>query len=105
MSRAKLLALAWVSLVALLPGAALAEVWRILRPGGRLIARELVREGDLPDEIAHDPTAWNASLGGVLEEKEWRRLLDAAGFANLVIAGHRPFNPVIAVRIEAVKPA
>ncbi|HBK78362.1 MAG TPA: hypothetical protein DDZ83_01530 [Nitrospinae bacterium] len=84
--------------------AALAEIWRILRPGARLIARELIREGELPVEIAQDPTAWNASLGGVLEEGEWLRLLKGAGFSNVVISGHRPFRPVIAVRIEAVKP-
>ena len=47
---------------------ALAEAHRILKPGGRLIARELIREGELPDEIAQDPQAWNASLGGVCEQ-------------------------------------
>lgn len=83
---------------------ALSEIWRILRPGARLIARELIREGELPNEVAQDPTAWNASLGGVLEEEEWLNLLKGAGFLNVLITGHRPFRPVIAVRIEAVKP-
>ena len=84
--------------------AALAEVARILRPGGRLIARELFREGALPPEIAEDPTAWNASLGGVLEEGEWRGMLEEAGFVDIDISGHRPFAPVIAARIEAARP-
>ena len=84
--------------------AALAEVARILRPGGRLIARELFREGALPPEIAEDPQAWNASLGGVLEEGDWREMLEEAGFTGIDISGHRPFAPVIAARIEALKP-
>ena len=84
--------------------AAFAEAARILRPGGRLIARELVREGDLPGDLAQDPAAWNASLGGVPLEDELYDLLCEAGFAGVRITGHRPFPPVISIRLEAVKP-
>ncbi len=84
--------------------AAFAEAARILRPGGRLIACELVREGDLPDDLAQDPVAWNASLGGVPLEDELYDLLREAGFAGVRITGHTPFPPVIAIRLEAAKP-
>ncbi|MBI3127134.1 MAG: methyltransferase domain-containing protein [Candidatus Tectomicrobia bacterium] len=83
--------------------AALAEAARILRTGGRLVAREMVRAGPLPAEIERDSSAWNASLGGVPEEDEWRAWLAQAGFAGVRISHHRPFPPVAAVRIEAVK--
>ena len=82
---------------------ALAEAHRILKPGGRLVARELIREGELPIEIAQDPQAWNASLGGVCEEAEWESLLAGAGFREVEISGHAPFRPVISVRIHARK--
>jgi SAM-dependent methyltransferase len=84
--------------------AAFAEAARILRPGGRLIARELVRERDLPGDLAQDPAAWNASLGGVPLENELYDLLREAGFAAVRITGHNPFPPVIAIRLEATKP-
>lgn len=80
---------------------ALAEAYRILRPGGRLVARELIREGELPAEIARDPQAWNASLGGVCEEAEWESLLAGAGFREVEISGHTPFRPVVSVRVHA----
>lgn len=83
--------------------AAFAEIARILRPGGRLVARDLVHEGPLPADLALDPSAWNASLGGVVSEAE---LIDAACAASLTdirISHHRPFPPVTAVRLEAVK--
>ena len=84
---------------------ALAEAYRILKPGGRLVARELIREGELPVEIAQDPQAWNASLGGVCEEGEWESLLAGAGFCKVEISGHAPFRPVVSVRIHARKGA
>ncbi len=80
---------------------ALAEAHRILKPGGRLVARELIREGELPAEIARDPQAWNASLGGVCEEAEWESLLAGAGFCDIDISGHAPFRPVVSVRVHA----
>ena len=80
---------------------ALTEAHRILRPGGRLVVRELIRDGELPVEIAQDPQAWNASLGGVCEEAEWGSLLAGAGFREVEISGHAPFRPVVSVRIHA----
>ena len=83
---------------------AFAEAFRILRPGGRLLARDLIREGDLPVEIAEDAAAWNTSLGGVLEEPDLQAAIEQAGFAAIRIGERQPFPPVIAVRIEAQKP-
>jgi len=57
----------------------------------------------LPVEIARDPQAWNASLGGVCEEAEWESLLADAGFDEVEISGHAPFRPVVSVRIHARK--
>ena len=84
--------------------AAFAEIARILRPGGRLVARDLVHDGALPVDLALDPAAWNASLGGVVSEADLRGAARAAGLADVRISHHRPFSPVTAVRLEAVKP-
>ena len=81
--------------------AAFAEAARILRPGGWLIAADLVRTAPLPAEILADPMAMAASLGGVIEEPALRALMQAAGFREIEISGHRPFGPVHAVDIIA----
>jgi len=91
--------------LALDPDTAFAEAWRVLRPGGRLYICDLVREGDLPPELLTDPLAWSTSLGGVLDEDRLLATILAAGFEDVTITGHRPFPPVVAVNINALKPA
>jgi arsenite methyltransferase len=39
-------------------GRALAEMFRLLRPGGRICMADLTVEGELPPEIANDQSAW-----------------------------------------------
>jgi SAM-dependent methyltransferase len=46
----------------------LAEAFRILRPGGRLVIADLVLEHDLPAEIQTHPAAWAGCLSGALSE-------------------------------------
>lgn len=83
--------------------AAFEEIFRVLRPGGRLIARDLVRISDLDAELAQDPGAWNTSLGGVILETELVDAAEHAGFNQIDISEHTPFGPVTAVRLEAIK--
>lgn len=83
--------------------AAFAEIARILRPGGQLLASDLVRNGPLPPEILADPMAMASSLGGVVAETDFRAALDGAGFTGIHFSGHRSFGPVIAVEISARK--
>jgi SAM-dependent methyltransferase len=37
---------------------ALAEIFRVLAPGGRVCLADLTVEGELPPEVANDPSAW-----------------------------------------------
>jgi SAM-dependent methyltransferase len=83
---------------------AFAEACRILRPGGRLHMCELVRDGDLPPELLCDPLAWSTSLGGVPTESQLIEAMHLGGFADIAVTDHRPFAPVIAVRVDAAKP-
>ena len=39
-------------------GRALAEMFRLLRPGGRICMADLTVEGELPPEVANDQSAW-----------------------------------------------
>jgi SAM-dependent methyltransferase len=84
-------------------GGALDEIYRILEPGGRLIARDLVRDGPLPAEVFSDPLSYNTSLGGVPEEGALREALTASGFRDIAILDYVAFSVVHSVAIHAVK--
>lgn len=85
--------------------AAFAEAFRILRPGGRLAARDLVLDGALPREVLEDPLSNATSLGGVVTEAKLRRAIGRAGFSEVRITGYRPFSCVLSVQLSAVKAA
>ncbi|MDH5534396.1 MAG: methyltransferase domain-containing protein [Betaproteobacteria bacterium] len=85
--------------------AAFHEAYRILKPGGCLAVRELVREGELLREILEDPLADVTSLGGTVTEEGLRRAVADAGFTDVRITNQQPFSCVLSVQLNAVKPA
>ncbi len=82
---------------------AFAEAFRVLKGGGRLVACDLVKDGDLPPEVLTDPLSYNTSLGGAIEEDDLKEIILETGFESVAITGHRPFSAVTAVKITAQK--
>ena len=64
---------------------ALAEAFRVLKPGGRFAISDVLFQGDLglvPDELMRDVEAWSACISGALEEQDFLARLRRAGFAD-----------------------
>jgi ubiquinone/menaquinone biosynthesis C-methylase UbiE len=69
------------------PERALAEVARVLKPGGRLAIADIVSERQLVDAIVCDTDLWASCIGGATQEDAYRDAIEAAG-----------------LRVEAVRP-
>ena len=65
--------------------AALAEVFRILKPGGRLAISDIALRKELPAHVAQEMSAWTGCIGGALTIEDNREKLLHAGFTEVVI--------------------
>ena len=64
---------------------ALAEAFRVLRPGGRFAISDVLFQGDMtrvPRTLLDDPGAWSACISGALEERDFVARLSRAGFVD-----------------------
>ena len=70
----------------------LAEVWRVLRPGGRLAVSDVVRRRAVPEALGRSIELWVGCVAGALEESDYRARLAAAGFVEIEVEPTRIYR-------------
>ncbi len=70
----------------------LREAFRVLKPGGRFAVSDVVVRGEVPPAIRRSMELWVGCIAGALEEKEFIRLLDEAGFVSPSIEPTRVYR-------------
>ena len=65
--------------------AAVAEIRRVLKPGGRLVVSDIVLDGDLPAAVAQDVLAYVGCIAGAVRRQTYFALLAAAGLGRLTV--------------------
>jgi SAM-dependent methyltransferase len=71
---------------------ALAEIARVLRPGGRLCVSDLTVEDDLPSEILTSESAWAGCISGALSEDVFTTKLGNVGLMDIAMSHRVPFG-------------
>ncbi|NIV31016.1 MAG: arsenite methyltransferase [Anaerolineae bacterium] len=61
------------------------EVFRVLRPGGRMNVSDIVVDGDLPQPIRDSLDAWAGCVAGALDESDYLSKIRGAGFEDVQV--------------------
>ncbi|HYV98412.1 MAG TPA: arsenite methyltransferase [Gemmatimonadaceae bacterium] len=71
---------------------AIAEAFRVLRPGGRFAVSDVIVRGGLPEPVRASMPLWTGCVAGALEEQEFLALLASAGFEDASIEPTRVYS-------------
>jgi arsenite methyltransferase len=73
------------------------EMFRVLRPGGRVAVSDIVTNGALPEKVQKSMEAWGACIAGALDAKDYVRGLKDAGFADVRVQPKSNTDQALAV--------
>ena len=62
-----------------------AEIFRVLRRGGRAVISDIVSDGTVPQHLQDDATLWSGCISGAFEEHAFAAAFTDAGFVSVEI--------------------
>ncbi len=78
------------------------EIFRVLKPGGRLAVSDIALKKPLPEELARDVMAYVGCIAGAVPIDDYRRALQDAGFAAIqVVDAGKDLNAYAKVENQA----
>lgn len=73
-------------------GRAFAEMFRVLKPGGRFVVSDIVSRGEVPDSLRTDLTLWAGCLAGAIDQEAYLSGLRKAGFDEVQVLESRAYD-------------
>lgn len=59
------------------------EIFRVLKPGGRMAVSDIVTSGELPAEVKASLDSWAGCIAGAMDADEMKALMQKTGFINI----------------------
>jgi SAM-dependent methyltransferase len=81
-----------------------AEIFRVLRRGGRAAISDIVSDETVPERLQQDPELWSGCITGAFREDEFLNAFEDAGFhgIELVKRESRPWRTVEGIEFRSV---
>jgi SAM-dependent methyltransferase len=81
-----------------------AEVFRVLRRGGRAAISDIVSDEDVPADLQADPELWSGCIAGALREDAFLAAFEAAGFHGIRLAERQaaPWRTIRGIEFRSV---
>jgi arsenite methyltransferase len=73
-------------------GRAFAEMFRVLRPGGRFCVSDIVATGELPAAVREVAALYVGCVAGAMPESDYLTLLGTTGFEDVRVAEAKPIE-------------
>jgi ubiquinone/menaquinone biosynthesis C-methylase UbiE len=66
-----------------------AEMYRVLKRGGRIAVSDIVSDEPVPEHLAKDPDLWSACVSGAFQEEDFLRAFEEAKFYGIQVEEFR----------------
>ena len=70
----------------------IAEIHRVLKPGGHFSISDIVLEGNLPDALREDAEMYAGCVAGAIQKSDYLKLIADAGLTNVTIQKEKPID-------------
>ncbi len=81
-----------------------AEIYRVLRRGGRAVISDIVSDEDVPEHLQNDPELWSGCISGALREDRIVQAFEEAGFygVSIVERQQEPWRTIEGIEFRSV---
>lgn len=85
------------------------EIYRVLKPNGRITVQDVVSEEELPERLKNDNELWNSCIAGAIPLNEYVEAIKASGLIDVhaedVEIIENPDIKLLSARFKALKPS
>ncbi len=81
-----------------------AELFRVLKVGGRAVISDIVSDESVPEDLQRDPELWSGCISGALTEREFLVAFEQAGFHGIELVKYdaAPWRTVAGIEFRSI---